>query len=234
MKRLAIGLLVFFTAYATVRHYSAPKERYVDIIAEKLPATVQIICTVDISTTPNQPEIHQIFGSGAFVSKTGHILTAAHLFNHKYNYISVIAKKYDDYELFAEVLSVDEKRDLALIKINDKPGTYLKLARPGAQKVGQEVLAFGCPLALPIGATSGIISRLNCDEVGYDMIQMSAAINPGNSGGPLVNLKGELVGVNVSILSDSPFPVFSGIGFSVSPSEINIFLTNVRNKYKGL
>ncbi len=234
MKRLLLGLLVFGGAFVTVRSLQAPKEKYVDVISDKIPAAVQIICTVDVSTTPNQPEIHQIFGSGAFVSKEGHVLTCSHLFDHKYKYVSIVVKKYDDWEMFAELLDIDFKRDLAILKVNDKPKTWLKLARPNTLKLGQEVLVFGGPLALPISVTNGIISRLNCDEMHYDMIQTNAAINPGNSGGPLINLKGELVGVNVLIMSESPYPVFSGIGFSVSASEINIFLTNVRNKFKGL
>jgi len=77
--------------------------------------------------------------------------------------------------------------------------------------------------------TTGVISATNRDEVGYDMIQMSAPINPGNSSGPLFNIHGELVGINVSFLyTAEEAPVWSGLGFSVSPAQINVFLTNVR------
>lgn len=234
MKRLIVGLLVLAGAYTVTYEVTKPKERYVDVIAESLPKVVMISCSVNTSTSTKNPEVHTIVGSGGFISKEGHILTVAHLFNIKAQYLSITVEKYDGWQFAGQLLLVDTKRDLAILKIEDKPKSWFRIARPDALRVGQEVIAIGCPLGLPLSATTGIISRLHSDEFYYDMVQMSAAINPGNSGGPLVNLRGELVGVNSQIVSASPFAVFSGLGFSVSASEINFVITDLRRLFKGL
>ncbi len=93
---------------------------------------------------------------------------------------------------------------------------------------GVEVIAIGSPLGFTGTVTTGVISALHRDTFHYDQIQMSAPINMGNSGGPLFNRKGELVGINVILVNPGNIPAWCGLGFSVSPSEINRFLAQFR------
>src|SRR5690606_21263676 len=118
-------------------------------------------------------------------------------------------KKYD-----AKVVGADRKYDLAILKINAKNLPYLEMGDSDRLQIGQWVVAVGNPYGLHETVTVGIISALNrsisnSKEEGY-LIQTDAAINPGNSGGPLVNLKGEVIGINEAILSNA-----QNIGFAI-------------------
>lgn len=209
-----------------------PSERYVEVVNKTLPTSVSIYVFISrVNKETKQTQIGKIGGSGVFISANGHILTCNHLFNHGYKIEKVIIADYYGHEDEATILYQDDRRDLALVKIERNPTPYSVVARPDAPKVGQEVIAIGTPLGFEGTVTTGVISALNRDFIRYDMIQMSAAINPGNSGGPLFNLKGEIVGINTNIVSQNIFfPTWSGLGFAVSASEINKFLT----MFKGL
>jgi len=158
----------------------------------------------------------QGLGSGVIVSRDGYILTNNHVVTgaDKIRVTLANEKKYD-----AKVIGTDPKTDVAVIKI-DADG--LPVARFGDSRkleVGEWVLAIGSPLSeqLEQTVTAGIVSAKGRSNVGLaefeDFIQTDAAINPGNSGGPLVNLRGEVVGINTAILSRSGG--YQGIGFAI-------------------
>lgn len=239
MKKLimSVGVLVLVTSIVagiSVIVTSQKKEivgKYASVAEVVVPKVVTIYVSISrIDEVTNHKQSAQIMGSGVFISPNGHILTCDHLFNLPYTIESVSVETNSGWVYPAILLREDKKRDLALIKVEEKNTNYAKIARPGDAVVGQEVVAVGAPLGLSGSVTTGVISATNRDNINYDMIQMSAPINPGNSGGPLFNLKGEIVGINVMTLSAMPLPLWSGIGFSVSASEINRFLVI----YKGL
>ncbi len=216
---LALGLLAVGIPQKT--------ERYEKLVSEMLPKTVTIYVKLSrINPDTGKKQYGGILGSGVFVSNSGHVLTASHLFEHPYTIEKITVKTSDGGEYKALFVYKDMKKDLAMIKIWEINTPFAVLADPRSVREGQEVIAIGAPLGLEGSVTTGIISATHRDNIHYDMIQMSAAINPGNSGGPLFNLKGELVGINVNIMSMDPlFPSWSGLGFSVSASEINKFLS---------
>ena len=160
-------------------------------------------------------------GSGFIVSRDGYILTNNQVVAGAER---VIVRLTDRREFEAEVIGADVNTDLAVLKIDADRLTPLALGDSDALRVGEWVLAIGNPLGetLTFTVTSGIISakgrgRLNLP--GYsttsiqDFIQTDAAINPGNSGGPLVNLKGEVIGINSAIASETGYNV--GYGFAI-------------------
>lgn len=224
----SIGLLTLgFLAIS----WPKSREKYEDLTQQLIPKTVTIMVTVTKTEEDGTEKIGGIIGSGVFVTDSGHILTAAHLFDHGYTIKAITVKRSNEYEYPATMIYKDSKKDLALIRIEETGTPFAVLENPRSIKEGQEVIAIGAPLGLEGSVTTGIISAVHRDQIHYDMIQMSAPINPGNSGGPLFNLKGRLVGINVNIFSMDPiFPAWSGIGFSVSASEINKFLAMFPDK----
>jgi len=155
-------------------------------------------------------------GSGVIVdAKAGYIVTNAHVVE---NATEITVTLVDDRELEAEVVGADKGSDVAVIKIKGgELPTDISLADSSEVEVGDFVIAIGNPFGLQHTVTSGIVSALGRSGInpeGYEsFIQTDAAINPGNSGGALVNLRGELVGVNSAILSRSGGNM--GIGFAI-------------------
>ncbi|MFH1422085.1 MAG: Do family serine endopeptidase, partial [Planctomycetota bacterium] len=154
------------------------------------------------------------FGSGAIVSKEGHIITNSHVVKGAKE---IIVKLADKREFTAKLLGSDPKTDLAVLKIDGDNLPYVELGDSDKIAVGEWVLAVGNPFGLEQTVTSGIISAKGRANVGIadyeDFIQTDAAINPGNSGGPLVNMEGKVIGVNSAIVSRSGG--YQGIGFAV-------------------
>lgn len=154
-------------------------------------------------------------GSGIVISREGEILTNYHVVK---NADVIRVKLSDQTEHEARVVGKDERTDLALIRINKGPGN-LPAARWGTSanlEVGDWVVAIGNPFGLELTVTAGIVSAKG-RVIGagpYDnFIQTDASINPGNSGGPLINMQGEVVGVNTAIFSQSGGNI--GIGFAI-------------------
>ena len=151
-------------------------------------------------------------GSGFIVSKDGHILTN----NHVIDGADKITVTFSDGRTFeAKVLGKDPTFDLAVIKIDAKDLPFLELGDSDATEVGEWVVAIGNPFGLEHTVTVGVVSAKNrsihAENVNFDgFLQTDAAINPGNSGGPLLNLGGEVVGINTAIV-----PFAQGIGFAV-------------------
>lgn len=161
-------------------------------------------------------------GSGVFVSNAGHVLSCQHLIDGKVTGIKV--RLYSGEVQDAIVVSTPWRNDLALLKIAKYDTPYVRLANPHSLQVGQAVMVIGNPLGLDFTVTTGIISQLNRDIMGrYNLLQTDAPVNPGNSGGPVLNYKGELVGI-VSMKA----PYSDGIGLAVSAGQILEFLTQYK------
>lgn len=157
----------------------------------------------------------QSAGSGViFDAKNGYILTNAHVVE---NASEITVTLLDGRDLKADVVGSDELSDVAVLKVKSANLTQIALGDSSNVEVGDFVVAIGNPFGLQNTVTSGIVSglgRSNINPDGYeDFIQTDASINPGNSGGALVNLKGELIGINTAILSRTGGNI--GIGFAI-------------------
>lgn len=218
---------------------SSHEDQLISVTAKSLPKTVMIAVQIEVPLLRIQLGDLEVYrstetvmktylGSGVIISPNGHILTCAHLFDDG-DVRSISIKTYNEYIHAGDLLYMDVKKDLALVRIFDETPQYAKLADPRGLKVGQEVIAIGYPLALDFSVTHGIISYLNRDfKFRYNALQTDTFINPGNSGGPLFNLKGELVGINSFIIPPINAPIFTGCGFSVEAGQIIEFLTNFK------
>ncbi len=154
-------------------------------------------------------------GSGFIISADGYILTNNHVVA-KSNGIFVTLTSGKEYK--AKIIGTDPRTDVALIKIDAKDLTPLPIGDSESLKKGQWVLAIGSPFGLDSTVTSGIVSAINRDTGDYlPFIQTDVAVNPGNSGGPLINLSGEVVGVNSQIISQSGG--FMGISLAIPIDE---------------
>jgi serine protease Do len=163
---------------------------------------------------PNRPYVQQGQGSGVIVDDDGYILTNSHVVSGADELTVVLA---DDREYMAEVIGTDPRTDLAVLKIDAGGLQPARLGDSDDLRVGQWVLASGTPFGLASTLTAGIVSAKGRSRVGVadyeDFIQTDAAINPGNSGGPLVNLRGQVVGINTAIFSRGGGNY--GIGFAI-------------------
>ncbi|MCB9766130.1 MAG: Do family serine endopeptidase [Alphaproteobacteria bacterium] len=206
-------------------------------IAESAVQSVVNIATRKVTTLPQMPQLHDPFfryfqapqgqqapqerverslGSGVIVAQDGVILTN----NHVIQGAEEIQVTLSDGRSFdAELVGTDPKTDVAVVRLVDPPDDLrlLPLGDSDALRLGEVVLAVGNPFGVGQTVTMGIVSAKGRAEVGIvdyeDFIQTDAAINPGNSGGALVNLRGELVGINTAILSRSGG--YQGVGFAI-------------------
>ncbi len=156
-------------------------------------------------------------GSGFIVSPDGYIITNHHVVDSADN---IVVQLDDGREFDAEVVGSDEDTEVAVIKIEADGLPTLTIGDSDTVRVGEWVLAIGNPFGLSHSVTAGIVSARGRSDVGLgnneffaDFIQTDAAINPGNSGGPLLNLDGQVVGLNTAILSRSGG--YMGIGFAI-------------------
>ena len=154
-------------------------------------------------------------GSGFIVSADGYILTNHHVVDGA---SSIVVSLNDKREFKAKVVGSDERSDVAVLKIEGDGLPFLNTANSDEIKVGQWVMAAGSPFGLKNTVTAGIVSAIKRDTGEYEsFIQTDAAVNPGNSGGPLVNMSGEVVGINSQILSNSGS--FAGIALAIPINE---------------
>lgn len=154
-------------------------------------------------------------GSGVIVNaQKGYILTNNHVID---NASEILITLKDGRKLIAELIGTDPQTDISLLKVNESNLTEIKLSDSDNLRVGDFALAIGHPFGLDQTVTSGIVSGLGRNGLGIegyeDFIQTDASINPGNSGGALVNLHGELIGINTAIFSKSGGNI--GIGFAI-------------------
>ena len=211
-------------------------------VAQRAIASVTNISSTQIVRTPNSPFANDPFfrfffndqqddafgyreqraqslGSGVIVSADGYVLTNNHVVDQG---VEITVTMPDKRELRAKVIGVDEATDLAVLKIDASNLPTMPWGDSSHLKVAEWVLAIGNPFQLNQTVTLGIVSatgrRLEGRLATYeDFIQTDAAINPGNSGGALVNARGELVGINTAIFSETGG--YQGIGFAV-PSNL--------------
>jgi outer membrane murein-binding lipoprotein Lpp len=193
-----------------------------DVVAKLEPSVVMI-------------ETNLYVGSGVIITSTGWVITAAHLLEDE-EYVGVTTMDgtyYDVSEYF-----VNDTFDIALVKIDSDKTNFPKatLGSSADVVVGEQVVAIGYALGLsgPATMTTGIVSAVRIDDYdGLEYIQTDAEINPGNSGGPLVNLKGEVIGINdwkyetIPDDSDLGFRVIDGMGFAVPIDDTHPFPANV-------
>src|SRR6266568_4680792 len=175
---------------------------------------------------PNDEALVQnSLGSGVIVTNEGHIITNSHVVDQ----VDEIQVQLSDGRTEkARLVGADDQVDLAVLKI-DSPGVKpLKLADSDTVQAGDFVLAIGNPFGFEETVTDGIVSskgRPNRADVFSDLIQTNAAINPGNSGGPLINLRGEVIGINTAIISRSGGS--QGIGFAIPSNTIRTALESL-------
>jgi serine protease Do len=158
-------------------------------------------------------------GSGVLISPDGYVVTNSHVIGDNVREITIALP--DKREIRGRVIGSDPATDIALLKIDVTNIPVLRWGDSSQLKVGEWVLAIGSPFQLSQTVTAGIVSATGRSNVGFaeyeDFIQTDAAINPGNSGGALVNSRGELIGINTGIFSESGG--YQGIGFAV-PSNL--------------
>ena len=178
-------------------------------------------------------------GSGIVIDPSGYILTNAHVVEHATS-VSVLVFRHrkrqaadveDGQRYTAQILGRDALTDIALLKVDTTELPTLKLADSDQVHVGQLALAFGSPLGLENTVTLGVISstqrQLN-DTTPVVYLQTDAAINPGNSGGPLVDIGGEVIGMNTMIVSQSGGS--EGVGFSIPSNMIRLVYEQLRKQ----
>lgn len=174
---------------------------------------------------PVEGEIKSL-GSGFIITPDGYIMTNAHVVA---NAEEVVVRLTDKREFKAKVIGSDRRTDVALIKIKADHLPTVSVGIPGNLKVGEWVMAIGSPFGFDSTVTKGIVSAVGRslpDENYTPFIQTDAAVNPGNSGGPLFNLRGEVVGINSQIYSQTGG--FMGISFAI-PIDL---ATNISNQLK--
>ncbi len=166
---------------------------------------------------PQSPEQFQsqAAGSGFLISEDGYILTNNHVID---NADKITVRLEGDQELEGKVIGTDPQSDVALIKVSDgRKFPYLPLGDSDQLEVGEWVIAIGSPFGLDRTVTVGVVSAKGRNHMGINeyenFIQTDAAINPGNSGGPLLNIHGEVIGINTAIFSRSGG--YMGIGFAI-------------------
>ena len=182
---------------------------------------------------PSQPGPYRqkSLGSGFIIDRDGSILTNNHVVE---NAQKIVVKLADGQEYEAKVVGRDPKTDIAVIKINAKGNLPVaSLGDSDRLEVGEWVMAIGNPFGLDNTVTSGIVSAKgrHIGQGPYDnFIQTDASINPGNSGGPLINLSGEVVGINTAIFSRTGGNI--GIGFAIPTNLVKELLPQLKGKGK--
>ena len=171
-------------------------------------------------------------GTGFFISADGYAITNNHLVENGTK-VKVFTIQGDEYS--AKIIGTDPRTDVALIKIEVKNLPYAELGDSAQVKVGEWVAAIGNPLGMEHTVTAGIISakgrQLGLGDNNYeDFIQTDAAINRGNSGGPLVNMKGEVIGITSNILVPSGVSGNIGIGFAIPSSMAKKVVIQLKEK----
>jgi Do/DeqQ family serine protease len=219
-------------------------ETVADVVSQVSPAVVKISTTITTGSAddplfsdpffreffdlPTVPREEEGLGSGFIISSDGYILTNEHVIEGA-NKISVTVIGFDK-EIEARVVGSDYDLDLALLKI-DAGGSlpFLTLGNSDQIRVGNWVIAIGNPYGLDHTVTTGVISAkgrpISVEDRQYEnLLQTDASINPGNSGGPLLNLNGEVVGINTAISSEA-----QGIGFAIPTSTVQQVLEDLKN-----
>ena len=196
--------------------FDAEEQQNIAVYRKALPSVVNITSTAVAFDFFNRPVPQEGQGSGFILDAQGHILTNNHVIN---NAQRVEVTLFDKHKYKATVVGIDKQHDLALLLINAPNLVPATLSQSNGLMVGQRVYAIGNPFGLSGTLTRGIISAIR--SIGTtggapieDAIQTDAAINPGNSGGPLLNSRGEVIGITTLIASNGS-DQSAGIGFAI-------------------
>jgi serine protease Do len=164
-------------------------------------------------------------GSGVVIRPDGYILTNQHVVLHG---TEITVTLVDDRDFKAQLIGADSDSDLAVLKVKtDKPLPYITMGNSDDLMIGETVIAIGNPFGLSHTVTTGVVSALgrslkSGEQTYYDFIQTDASINPGNSGGPLLNLSGDLIGINTAIYQKA-----QGIGFAIPINRARRIVTDL-------
>jgi S1-C subfamily serine protease len=198
--------------------YDAEEQNNIAVYKRVLPSVVNITSKALVfnffyGTVPQEGQ-----GSGFILDKGGHVLTNYHVIEGANRGVKVMLSNKKSYD--AKVVGSDKAHDLALLQIDAPNLQPVTLADSSELSVGQKVYAIGNPFGLAGTMTRGIISAIRPIRSAEgapieDAIQTDAAINPGNSGGPLLNSRGEVIGINTMILSNNGADQSAGIGFAI-------------------
>ncbi len=179
----------------------------------------------DGSETPGTPEERRTSGSGFIIREDGYLVTNAHVVSEAEQ---IQVKLADGRRFEGRLVGQDDRVDLALVKIETKGLPVAALGDSNRLRVGEFVLALGHPFGLEQTVSFGIVSRkgapLQVAAPGFDFIQTDAAVNPGNSGGPLVNMAGEVVGINSMAARNGT------IGFAIPVNLVKALLPQLAEK----
>lgn len=221
-------------------------ESIADIVEAASPAVVRIdtVTTTSMSFPFNDPFFRQFFGlpyegqqqerslgSGFLISSDGYILTNEHVVEGAQEVEVTIAGFEQRFK--AKVVGADRDLDLAVLKVNvGQPLPYLKLGNADQARVGEWVIAIGNPYGLDHTVTVGVLSAkgrpIDTQDRHYEnLLQTDASINPGNSGGPLLNLRGEVIGINTAVKADA-----QGVGFAIPSTTVQPVLNDLMTKGK--
>lgn len=219
-------------------------DSFVTIVRKVKPAVVKVVSEAVVEkramfgddffdqffNAPRRQERRSGAGSGFFISADGYILTNNHVVQDA---VKVKIFDIDKKEYTAKIIGTDPKTDLALLKITAENVSFLPLGDSNSVEVGEWVLAIGNPFNQDLTVTSGIISAKG-RQLGLaqyeDFLQTDAAINMGNSGGPLINMKGEAIGINSTILTPSQGSI--GIGFAIPTNMAKKVVADLKTKGK--
>lgn len=228
-----------------VKVLSAMNDEFSRLSAAVLPSVVSVTTkTVRRGQTAWHPffgivsgraQIIPGLGSGAIISQEGHVITNYHVIA---DVSEVMVTTNDNKQYPAQVLGAHRERDIALLKIDSDRQDFpaLKFANSNDARVGQLVFAVGNPFGLSGTVTQGIISARDrhLSDSQLDYLQTDTVINPGNSGGPLVNILGEIIGINVAIYrGDENVRAWQGVGLAVPANDARLVVDTVRSQAKG-
>lgn len=224
---LFLGVLVVGSFFTPTRYETAINKTVAITVPSKVTQYVLTITKEGGLGLDKKEVVVGIRGAGAFITKNGHIITAAHLFTAG-QVLSIQVTNAQGVHATAQLLYLDTAKDLAILTTPFVETAHFKLARNAS--IGERVFAVGSPLGLPFSVSEGIISALHRDSMIQDATQTDTPINPGNSGGPLVNTSGQLVGICSHIRPPVSAPVNTGLGFATSIASMK----DVLNIFKGL
>ena len=196
--------------------FDTEEQQNIAVYRKALPSVVNITSTAVAFDFFNRPVPQQGQGSGFVIDKQGHILTNNHVIDNAQRVEVTLADKH---KYKATVVAIDKQHDLALLLVNAPSLVPATLAESNGLVVGQRVYAIGNPFGLSGTLTRGIISAIRSIRTQdgapiEDAIQTDAAINPGNSGGPLLNSRGEVIGIT-TLIASAGADQSAGIGFAI-------------------
>lgn len=244
LKKFSIPLIffaaLFFPLLGKSKAITQDEANNIEVYQRVSPGAVNIVSVVVKYDFFYNPMPQKGTGSGAIIDKKGYIITNSHVIQGARSLEVTLA---DGSKWPAELIGSDPDSDLAVIRIKVPPEkvSVIHMGDSSSLRIGQKVLAIGNPFGLGQTLTTGIISsigrniRTGSGTVLRNLIQTDAAINPGNSGGPLLNSKGEMIGINTVILSPTAANV--GVGFAIpvdTVKDITPRLISGKSSYAGV